>query len=811
MTGLLHDIRIAVRSLRQRPGFALLATLTLAVGTGATTVIFTVISGVLLKPLAYQNPDTLLTLHVQTEKHGDRWGISYPDFLDCQRECRSFESVAAWTYSGGTVSAPGQPEYVDGRQISPDLFAVLGIPLVQGRSFLSAEDHPASAPVAIISTRLWQRRYASNPQAVGMPLTYDGKAYTVVGVAPPGLQLDGDVDVFTPIGQSTEPRMKYRGAYFLHVLARLRNHTTIAQAQTELALFSQNLAKQYPDTNIGMALTPHLLQSDLVQDVRPTLWLLLGAVSLVLLIACVNVASLLLTRVVSREHEFALRLALGAPGWLLVRQCFIESSILGICGGLAGLLLATLGTRPFLQFWPGRLPRAEEVHVDWRVLFFSLFLSILTAMIFGLMPALRANKSAIEETLRSRSRTIAGNARRPLSGFVVCQIALAFVLLTSAGIMGRTLLRISSLNPGLDIHDVLTARIAFSPEVLSNPAKARAAWQELMDSLRADPAVQSVALTDTVPMREGQNVMNYWATPTPPPPNQAPEALTVGVTPDYLKVTRVPLLRGRFIDDSDRLDSSQVIVIDENMARHAFSGEDPVGKQVSVPGFGPKPVLVVGVVGHVRHWGLASDDLSRVQDQCYYPLTQAPDQLTKFFSSIMSVVVRTNVTPLNVVEPLQRDARGAMGDQSLYEVRTMEQLVSASLDQQRFLLFLFAIYSGLALLLACIGIYGVVAYLMSQRIPEMGVRMALGASRSDIVRLVLRQSLVIVLAGVGVGILASLATGRILQSLVPGVQTSQVGIFAVVLPLLLTSALFASYIPARRAAKVEPLVALRYE
>jgi predicted permease len=811
MSGLLQDVRIAIRSLRQRPGFALLTVLTLAVGTGATTVIFTVISGVLLKPLTYQNPDTLLTLHVQTEKRGDHWGFSYPDFLDCQHECRSFDGVATWTYGGGTVSSPGQPEYVDGRQISPELFSVLRVPLVQGRSFLPAEDQPGSAPVAIISTHLWQLRYGSNPQVVGMPLTYEGKAYTVVGIAPPGLQLDGDVDVFTPIGQSVEPRMKYRGAYFLHVLARLRNGITFAQAQSDLALFSGNLAKQYPDTNAGMTLVPHSLQSELVQDVRSTLWLLLGAVSLVLLIACVNVASLLLTRVISRQHEFALRLALGAPGWALVRQCFVESGILGICGGLLGLLLATIGTRPFLQFWPGGLPRAEEVQVDWRVLLFALSLSILTAFIFGLMPALRANKSSIEETLRSRSRSIAGSARRPLSGFVVCQIALAFVLLTSAGIIGRTLLHISSLNPGLDIHNVLTARVAISPGALSSPAKSRAAWQELMDSLRANPAVQSVALTDTVPMRVGQNVLNYWATATPPPPNEAAESLAVAVTPDYLKVMRIPLLRGRFVDETDRMDSRQVVVIDENMARHAFPGEDPVGKPVWIPGFGPKPVLIVGVVGHVRHWGLASDDLSRVQDQCYYPLAQVPDQLTKFFSSIISVVVRTNVPPLNTVDSLQREARGAMGDQSLYELRTMEQLVSASLDQQRFLLFLFAIYSGVALLLACVGIYGVIAYLMSQRVPEIGVRMAMGAKPSDIVRLVLRQSLVIVLAGVGVGILASFATGRILQNLVPGLQSSQAAIFVVVLPLLLAAALFASYIPARRAAKVDPLVALRYE
>ena len=811
MNRFLEDVRIAVRGLLQRPGFALLAIFTLALGTGATTLIFTVTSGVLLKPLGYQDPSTLVAIHVRTDKTGDRWGFSYPDFQDCQRACRSFGSMAAWTYGGGTVSAPGQAAHVDGRLISADLFSVLRVSLVKGRAFLASEEQPGGSPVAIISTRLWQSRYGSNPHIVGMPLNYDGKEYTVVGVAPPGLQFDGDVDVYTPLGQSVEPRMRARGAYFLHVLGRLQNNVTIAQAQTELALFSQNLAKQYPESNQGLTMVPHSLQSELVKDVRPTLWLLLGAVSMVLLIACVNVASLLLTRVVARQQEFALRLALGAPGWQLIQQCFIESGVLGVCGGLAGLLVATVGTSSFLRLWPGDLPRIQDIHVDWRVLLFAFTISILTSLIFGLIPALRANRTAIEAALRSHSRTIAGTARRPLSAFVVCQIALAFILLTSAGILGRTLLRLSSLNPGVDLHNVLTARVAVSPEALSNPEKARASWQALMDSLRADPAVQSVALTDTVPMREGQNVLNYWATKTPPPPDQAAESLAVSVTPDYLNVMHIPLLRGRFIDATDRMDTRQVVVIDENMARHAFPGEEPVGKLVWIPGMGPRPVEVVGVVGHVRHWGLAGDDLSRVQDQFYYPLGQVPDQLTKFFSSIISVVVRTNVPPANVVDSLQKESRGPLGDQTLYELRTMEELASASLAQQRFLLYLFAIYSGLALLLACVGIYGVITYLTNQRVPEIGVRVALGASRSDILGLVLRQSLTVVLAGTGAGVLASFATTRILQRLVPAAQVSQLAIFAVVLPLLFVAALFACYFPAQRATKVDPMVALRYE
>lgn len=811
IASLAQDLRYTIRQLRKNPGFAAIAVLTLALGSSATTVIFTVVSGVLLKPLTYPQPESLVTLHIRAANHGDTWGYSYPDFLDCQRECRSFEGVVAWTYSGGTVSAPGEAEYTDGRQISSNLFSVLRVRLVNGRSFMSSEDQVGGAHVAIISTRLWQRRYGANPNAIGMSLNYDGKAYIVVGVAPPGFQLDGDPDVFTPLGQQTEPRMRWRGAHFLHVHARLRPDVTLAQAQSELTVMSARLARQYPDSNAGITLVPHSLQSEVVRDVRPMLWLLLSAVSLVLLIACVNVASLLLTRVVSRGHEFALRLALGAPRKRLFRQCLIESGVIGISSGSLGLLLATFGTGPFLRFWPDRLPRADEVHVDWRVLLFAIASSILTALIFGLIPALRANGSAIEETLRARSRTIAGSDRRPLSAFVVCQIALALVLLSAAGVLGRTLVRFASLNPGIEIHNAMSARVALSPAVLTNPTQVRAAWQELMENIRSAPAVQSVALTDIVPMREGENVLDYRPTATPLPPSQEPEALASAVTPSYLQVMRIPLRRGRFFNDNDKIGNPPVVVIDENMASHAFAGEDPVGKVLWIPGLGDRPVQVIGVVGHVRHWGLAEDDLSRVQDQCYYPLAQVPDQLVRFFSSVLSIVIRTNIPPLNTVDALQKQARGATGDQTLYEVRTMEQLVSASLARQRFLLLLFAIFAGLALLLACIGIYSVIAYLTSQRVPEFGVRVAFGARSADIVRLVLRESLAIILAGIGIGLLASFGSGHVLERLVPGVQTSQGLILVIVLPALILVALFACYIPARRAGKVDPGVSLRYE
>jgi len=811
MNGFLQDVRYAWRGLRRKPGFALLAILILALGCGAATIMFTIIDNVLLKPLAYPDSDSLVAVHIRAEKFGDVWGFSYPDFLDCRHETRSFERVAAWTYSGGTVSSPGEPQYVTGRRISADLFPVLQLPLLKGRSFEAAEDQLGAAPVAIISARLWQQRYAADPRAVGRQLLYDGAAYTIVGIAPPGFQLDGDADVFTPLGQNNDLRMQWRGARFLHVVARLRHGVTLALAQSELEVLSQRLAKEYPADDGGTALVPHLLQSEVVRDVRPTLWLLLGAVGVVLLIGCVNVASLFLTRVISRQHEFGLRLALGAQRGRLLRQCLTESGALGICGGALGLLLAIVGTRPFIRLWPDGLPRASEIHTDWRVLVFAITTSILTGLIFGLIPALRANSGAIEQTLRSQARTIARSARRPLSGFVTCQVALALVLLSVAGILGRTLLHLSSLNPGIDIHNVLTAHVAVSPAVLEDPAKARADWQQLLDDVKRAPAVKSAALTDIVPMREGENVLGYSTTAAIPSPNELPQALASAVSPDYMTVMRLPLLSGRFFDENDKLSTTQVVVIDENLARHTFGDEDPVGKLLWIPAMGKKPIQVVGVVGHVRNWGLAGDDISRIQDQIYYPLAQVPDKLVRFFSSIISIVIRTEVPPLNMVQALQRQVRGATGDQTFYEVQTMKQLVSASLAQQRFLLLLFGIFSGLALLLACVGVYSVIAYLTNQRVPEFGVRIAVGADSADILRLVLRESVTMIFAGIAIGVLSSIGTERVLQRLVPVAQAPLISTFALVLPTLIAVALFASYIPARRAAKVDPMVALRYE
>jgi predicted permease len=807
---LLIDIRYAIRTFRQLPGFAGVAVLILALGIGATTVMFTVIDGVLLKPLSYPEPDRLVTPYGFTDSFGESWGFSYPDFVDARAETRVLR-MAAWKYGGGTISAPGEPEYVVGREISAELFDVLGVRPAPGRSFLAKEDRAGEAPVAIISDGLWLRRYGSTPAIVGQRLVFDGKPHTIVGVAPPGLTLDGEADVFTPLGQDTEPRMRIREARFLRVVARVERGVALSDAQAELAVIARHLADAFPKANAGRELRVRPLQQDVVGDIGSTLWLLLAAVTLVLLIACVNIASLLLARAVSRQRELATRVALGASRGRVIRQCLAESAVLGIAGGVLGVLLAAVSVQPFVALWPGSLPRAGEIQLDWRVLSAALVVSLTSGLAFGLAPALRVPMAGVDEILRAGGRSIAGSSRRLHSAFVVTEVALAIVLLVSAGMLARTMLSLSSLDPGLNVRNVLTARFALSPAVQENPGRIQAAWQNVLERARGVPGVAFAALTDIIPMRPGENSLPYSTTATPPAPNEAPIALASAVTPDYLKVMGIRLRHGRFFDDFDRLGADPVVVIDDNLALHAFGRTDVVGRQLWIRAMGPNPIRIVGVVAHVRHWGLATDDHSRVRDQMYYPFAQVPPQLLRTFSSFMSLAVRTQAAPFDVVEPLRRALRGAASDQALYQIQTMEQLVSASLDRQRFLALLFAIFGGLSLLLASVGLYGVLAYLTSQRAAEIGVRIALGATRGDVMRLVLRQSAALVALGVATGTCGAWAAARLLERFVEGSRPAEPITFLIMPGMLVMAAMLASLVPARRAARVEATHALRHE
>jgi predicted permease len=809
---LAQDVRYAVRTLRQAPSFAAVALLTLALGVGASTVMFTVINGVLLRPLPYAEPDRLVSVQGQSANFGNFY-LSYPDFLDCRRDNRSLQSLVGWVFQlGATLSEPGTPEFVDLRDISSGLFATLGVPLLKGREFLPEEDRAGAPPVVIISYGLWQRRLGGAERALGHSLVLDGKRYTIVGIAPPGFRLEGDdAGVFTPLGQNTARYLQIRRAHPVRVVGRLRPGVTPAAAHGEFALIGNRFAKQYPDTDGDGVIDLQQLRPE-VGDVGATLWLLLGAVSLVLLIACANVASLLLARAISRERELAMRAALGAGRLRLVRQCLTESAVLGLGGGALGVVFAIVGIRPFVLFWPGSLPRAEEVQLDWRVLLFAVVVSLLCGLLFGLAPALRVPVRHLETTLRAGGRTgTHGSSRRLHGSFVVSEIALAVVLLVCAGMLGRTLLQLSSLDPGVNIHNVLTARMALPSSVLENPARTRAAWQDLMDRARRLPGVESIAAVDTVPMRPGNNQLGYWTNAAIPPDNKQPVTLATTVTPDYLKVMGIPLREGRFFNDDDRLGHKPVIVIDDVLARHAYGEASAVGRQLWVPGMGTDPFEVIGVVGHVRHWGLANDDRARVRDQLYYPFAQVPDSLLRRWSELMSIAVRTSVPPSTVLGALRREASAAARDQVLYEVNTMEQLAARTLARQRFLMVLFGVFAGMALLLACVGIYGVLAYVTGQRVPEIGVRMALGARPGDVVRLVLRQSLGMIGAGVVVGVAGSLAAVRLMGRLVAGMASTEPLTVIGMILVLVVAALAASYLPARRASRIAPVSALRLE
>jgi predicted permease len=507
----------------------------------------------------------LVILHGSTKDFGEFWGFSYPDFTDLYREIRSVR-IAGWTEGSGTISAPGEPVHLEALQISAEVFPILGVVPSLGRSFRTDEDRPGARPVAIISYGLWQRRFASDRAIAGKTLLFDEKTYEVVGVAspgfqPPGFQLSGEADVYTPLGQSTDPRMHNRGARFIQVIGRLAQGVTPNQAQAEATLIGRHLAEQYPKLDAGFGMRIHPLLQQVVSNVRGTLWLLLAAVGLVLLIACVNIASLFLTRAISRERELAVRAALGASRGRLVRQCMTESAVLGLCGGLLGVIAATVSVHPFVTLWPGNLPRADEIQINWRVLCFGVGVSLFCGLLFGLTPALRVPMHRLEEALRAGGRTMTGNSRRLHGPFVISEIALAFVLLASAGMLGHTLLALSSLNPGFNPH------ITCSPHDLHFPPKRSTilpgygqAWQDVLDRARRVPHVEFAALADVNPMGEGQDVGPYRTTPNPLPPNEEPFALMSFVTPDYLNVMGIPLLEGRFFNEHDREGSRPVVL-----------------------------------------------------------------------------------------------------------------------------------------------------------------------------------------------------------------------------------------------------------
>ena len=815
--GILQDIHYAFRMMRKSPGFTAVAVLTLALGIGANTAIFSIVNGVLLNPLPFPHPQELTVLYEHTTNF-EKSSISYPNFLDWQRTNSTFASMAAYRHEDFNITGSGEPERVRGGMVSAEFFPILGVKPLLGRLFVRDEDGLGAAPVALLAEGFWQRRFGSARDIIGKQIIMNGDAYTIVGVLPASFHFRafnfaGIKDVYVPVGQTKDPFFYHRDVLKgMDAIGRLKPGVSLAAAQADMAQITRNLAAAYPNADKGTGAAVLPLRDELVHEVRPYLWLLLGAVGFVLLIACVNVGNLQLARSTGRAHEFAIRCALGADRWRVVRQLLTESVALGLAGGAIGACVAAWGTQAAIRLLPETLPRAEDVGLDGHVLVFTFAISILAGVVFGLLPALKMSRSGLQETLKEGGRGASAARQRAQSVFVVGEMALALVLLTGAGLMMRTLARLWSVNPGFNPQNVLVFDVTLAPSLGANAATTRSAIRELSQTLRAIPGIQATSVTGGAIPMSSDNELPFWIDGQTKPANvsEMNQTLTYYVEPGYLKAMQIPLLRGRFIAATDDEHSPQVIVIDENFARKYFPGQDPIGRRIHVAIFNMDPEIV-GVVGHVKHWGLDLEaDRHPLQEQIYYPFLQIPDAEWSGPPQA-GVVLRSAGSPLGMVGAV-REAIVKLNSQNvMYEARTMEAIIAESLAARRFSMILLGIFATLALLLSSIGIYGVISYVVGQRTREIGIRIALGAQRSTVLWLMLGEGMKMAMIGVVVGTVAAAGLTRFMSQLIYGVSAADPVTFAGVIIVLTTVAFAACYVPARRAMRVDPMVALRYE
>src|SRR5580700_1937075 len=812
MTSFWQDMRYGLRLLLKNPGFTAIAVLTLALGIGANTALFSVVAVSLQKKLPYPNPDQLVAVYAKSTDF-ERSSITYPNFLDWQKDSHSFSALGAIRSEEYNLTGVGEPQRLHGHMISADFFAALGVPLPLGRNFRSEEDQAGGAPVAILGDGLWKRKFGLSPEVLGKSITLNGKTYTVIGVAPTSITGFSPTDVYVPIGQWTDSTFRNRGiAMGTTAIARLMAAVTAEQARAEMEKIAQNLAASYPESDKGLGVTIVALKTDVVGDVRGILLVLLGAVSFVLLIACANVANLLLARSTGRSREFAIRSALGASPGRVIRQLLTESVMLGIAGGAIGLLLAKWGTRAILAALPETLPRTEEIGIDGRVLFFTLGISVLTGIVFGLVPALKTMRPDMHETLKEGGRGASGARHRTQSVFVAAEMAMAVVLLIGAGLMIRSLAALWNIDPGFNPRNVLEFSISSTSAPGVTAEQLRAKYRETLRQVQNVPGVKDVAMTGgSLPMT-GDSELPFWVEgkPKPATEQEMPVALFYIVTPQYQEAMRIPVERGRAFTERDDEHAPMVMLVDADFAHTYFPKEDPIGKRVNLALLDMQ-VEIVGVVGHVEHWGLGSKQHQNLQAQIYLPMWQVPDRFWTLLAHGGEYVARTAGTPMGVVKSIREAAEGVDASAVVYEVRPMEDVVAGSIATQRLAVMLLSVFSALALVLSAIGIYGVISYLAGQRTHEIGIRMALGAQRNDVLRLVLGDGAKMALIGVAVGIAASLALTRLMAKLLFGVSAYDPLTFLTVAALLFMVALAACYIPARRAMRVDPLVALRYE
>ena len=816
MEALWSDVRYGVRTLLRSPGFTLVAILTLALGIGANSALFSLVNGILLSPLRFPQADRLVAMY-QHKPQFEYGSISYPNFLDWQRDNRAFQSLAAFRPTDFSLTGLGEAQRIDAIMVSANFFLTLGLNPVLGGNFDPQQDVLGGKPEVMISEAMWKTKFGSAPDVVGKALTLNGTGYVIVGVVPASFHLFMQnfrtSDIYVPIGQWNDVIFHQRDVGMgMDAVARLNPGITLEQARADMERVTQNLAVAYPDADANTRATVVSLKHKIVGDVRPYLLVLLGAVFFVLLIACVNVANLSLARSMQRAREFAIRAALGAGKSRVIRQLLTESVLLALCGGGFGLLIASWGTQGAIRLLPESLPRAEEIHPDSRVLIFTLAISVLSGIFFGLAPALSLMKPRLQETLKEGGRTVSGARSRAQSVLVVTEMAMALVLLVGAGLMLRSLGRLWSVNPGFNPKNVLLFEVALPPGTSNkSPDAIRADLRRLHDELAEIPGIAAVSMQRGGLPMYGDSEDPFWIVGKAKPALESdmPYGLWYEVEPNYLKVMGIPLRRGRFFTEQDNEHSPLVTVIDEDLAERYFPHEDPIGRSIVDP-FVDKPAEIVGIVGHVKHWGL--DDKINVHAQFYIPFMQIPDKFMSRAGDSTGVLVRsTGVPPLSLLQPIRSRVAEMNSQEVAYEPHSYDELIVRSLAAKRFSMILLGVFATLALVLSSIGIYGVLSYLVGHRTHEIGIRIALGAQQRNVLMLILGEGTKTALIGVAIGLAAALGLTRLMASVLYGVSATDPFTFAAVAVVLTFVALVACYIPARRAMRVDPIIALRYE
>jgi putative ABC transport system permease protein len=815
METLWQDLRYAVRMLAKKPGFTAIAVLTLALGIGANTAIFSVVNTVLLRALPFPHPERLVMLW-EKDKDGTTNNTSFATYVDWRNQSHSLEHVAAISYWFPTIVGQDHAEKLEGLRVSTSFFSVLGVKPAIGRDFETREDERGNHHVVILSHGLWARKFGSDPGIAGKPITMDGVVYVVVGVMPEGFESlfstnrERPAEIWAPLAYNATLPWACRTCRHLRAVARLNAGVSLAQAGAEMNTISHDLFVQYPHdySAEGVVMTP--LHEQLVGDVRPALFALLGAVGFVLLIACGNVANLLLGLAAQRRREVAIRSALGSSRWRLIRQLLTESVLLAMLGGAAGLLFAVWGVDFLVSLAPSNLPRLDQIHLDSQVLAYTLGLCLLTGVIFGMAPALQIFRLDPNESLKEGGRQMGASERRPLrSALVVSGVALALMLLIGSGLMLRSVSKLLAVNPGFDSEKLLTMEVDFTgsgyredvPCAAGPCLAAQNFYRQALERIQTLPGVEAAGVVSQLPLggnmdRYGMHVEGKLS----PNPEDDPSADRYAVSLDYLRAMRIPVLRGRSFNEQDRADSPAVALISETFARRIWSHEDPLGHRIKMGDPQGPWRTIVGVVGDVRHTGLDAPSAMQI----YLPHSQWLDSSTV-------LAVRTKGDPGSLAGAVRDAIWSVDKNQPISKVATMDRVIATSMAQRRFAMTLFSIFAGLALVLAAVGLYGVLAHNVSTRTNELGVRIALGAQKGDILRLVVRQGLLLTAMGIAIGVAGALALTRFLASQLFGVTPTDPVTFAGVPMLLAAVALLACYIPARRATRVDPMVALRYE